>query len=229
MVMLGRPHRSRAILLVCASTMSVGLLVGCGRAESDLTPYQRLWGSRLDPLIVEAEHSHASDEQVRLLRAARDELDGIGYADYEAAVRLSIACIQKAGYLIDGPQTHRRWGLTTLEYGYGTPKTNLTEAEDKAMNDAVAACQQKYSTFVESAYEGQPSMLQQQDAVIRQFTPVIVACIRRNGVELPDHPTDEQRTDALRQVLEQKPNEGGPDCMEESGMGPALRAGEDQG
>jgi len=159
-------------------------------------------------VVVAAREAGASEEQVAVLEGGE-----VSFADYEAAVNRSIACMRAAGIEVVGGEVDDSRGYPVIPYSFAGSSEGRSDEQTLALADA---CMSEHSMFVEGAYQTSPAALEAQDARFQPFRDGIVDCIRENEGDVEADAPREQVLLAAFQVQEA----GGPDCLAESGFLP---------
>lgn len=150
---------------------------------------------RLAAVLAEAQAGGAGARQVAVLEAA---VQG-GSIEYEDVVPLigdTFACLTDAGIgYTQNPPTEWVPGWKVASYAFDAEAPGLTEDQVKERADA---CMTEHSKYAEFALQDPLVHQEVRDAYLRAQLPVVLACLRDNGVVVADNATlDQVRRAAL--------------------------------
>jgi len=180
----------------------VVLLSACGSPEqpnSTATPMS--WSEQLVEVRVLAEDSGAGAEQLAIL-----ERGEITFAEYQAAVGRTVACMREAGIEVIGDRVTSSRGFPEINYSYSVTSPGRSEA---ATDEISQECIVEHSMYVDGMYRASPAVIEVLDARFEPHRVPIIDCLRSHEVAVED--------DAPRHVLErlvlQLQYETGEDCF----------------
>lgn len=200
--------------LVALAVVGFLVLVGCGEAEepADLSA----WHARVDQMVRDLQD--LGDEQLEMIAEAR-ETGYISFEDYEVAVLRSIDCMNDSGIraAVLGSRVFR--GLPHIDVSYGGLSQAPDSDEDKEVDRIHDECRGRHSFALELLYQVQPFATELMDALVEEYMPALVDCLRRYGVEIEDDPPRAVWQQHVGDLLMGDSEAGdGPNCLEESGL-----------
>lgn len=191
--------------LICAAGLAaLVVLGGCSAVGQSPSPPAASSGVDLE-LLKDAREAGADASQIAIL-----EKGEVSFADYEAATNRALTCMREAGIDVLGPTEVTRTGLRKLDYGWSPQIDGLTDDQGQKLGDD---CITRYSDFVDSQYQGQPSSVEAEEQYFVKFRPAVVECIRANGGTVKDEPTRDEAMTAAFPI-----RDNGVDCFEKSGV-----------
>lgn len=205
-----RPRRGGARPLVLA-LLVLGPLVGLGGCAagggaptSSPTAAVSQVPETTEQVVARAKAKGASEEQLAILAKGT-----ISFAAYEAAVGRTVACMREAGLDVIGDIPTNTRGFMVIPYGFGTG-AGMTDEQATELGDA---CMAKHSQVVEEIYQTQPSSVEAEERLFDKYRAAVVACIRKNGGSISDHPSRADVIDPVDEVLDRTQ----VDCLKEAG------------
>jgi hypothetical protein len=183
------------------------LLSGCSSSEPEAAASGSANGEVIEAsgLVETARERGASEEQIAVLQGG-----DVSYADYDAAVGRTLACMRDAGIEVVGGQVSEARGFPEIPYSFAGSSAGRTDEQTLALADQ---CINTHSFFIEGAYQMSPAALEAQDARFEPYRAAIVECIRSNGGEVEDGAGREQVVLAATTVQ-------GVDCLAKAGFQP---------
>lgn len=187
--------------LLVAST----LLAGCSSAPPTESA-KSTGGPLLDRIESEAEVAGASDAQLEALA------DGeVTFAEYEQAVRESVACLRASNIDVVGDQVDSSGPFPVITYSYAATAPGLSASQ---ADEIAQGCLITHSVFVEAAYQTGPVAVEAMDEFFEEVREEFVGCLEQGGLVV--------EPDASRDELERSAAElfqaGGQDCFFEAGL-----------
>lgn len=208
------PHRSRRVGAALVGALALLVLSsGCTPSEPKSSPSVEGDGGEggeaagSGGIVEEARNRGASDEQIAVL-----ERGEVAFADYDAAVGRTLACLREAGIDVVGGEVSEARGFPEIDYSFAGSSPGRTDDQTLALADE---CIYTHSFFVEMAYQTSPAAIEAQDARFEPYRAAIVECIRANGGDVEDDADREQVLLAVFAVQDE-----GVDCLAESGFQP---------
>ena len=186
------------------------LVAGCTSTEPEAAESGTGGGGEVveaSGLVEAARARGASDEQIAVLVGG-----DISFADYDAAVGRTLACLRDVGIDVVGGEVTEARGFPEIQYSFAGSSAGRTDEQTLALADA---CINTNSFFIEGAYQMSPVAIEAQDSRFEPYRPVIVECIRANGGEVEEGAGREQVILAANAVQEE-----GVDCLAQSGFQP---------
>jgi len=155
---------------------------------------------------ADAVDAKASDDQLAQLEdAARD-----GRVSTEAereALRRTVACLDDAGYKAEILED-------VIDGGWNWP--HLRVAGGGNADADIEKCSRRESYWLDFLYQTQPAAIEMKDRYLKRQLPVVVACLGREGVEVP---ADEDISLTLDRALTlNQTTNGRVNCLDEAGI-----------
>ncbi|WP_428353519.1 hypothetical protein [Nocardioides sp.] len=187
------------------------ILSGCSTADSHGRPGETLAdGNQGNVAVVDPQGDRKAADASQL--AILDSGENISFADYQGAVRRSVACMRDAGIDVVGDdRVDRSRGFPMIVYGFSDSSEGRTDDETLAVADA---CVAKFSLLVEGEYQTQPTSLEAIEAEFAKRKPVIVDCLRKSGTDIAESASRSEIELKVREILSSQ----GTDCFAEAGF-----------
>ncbi|MBX9246715.1 hypothetical protein ICW40_18150 [Actinotalea ferrariae] len=187
----------------------VGLLSGCGSPADDSEGGEA--GAApgfFEDLVTEAQDGGASENQLSILRQAVEE----GMLDVEgarAAARAVVQCFQDNGLEAKLVESTTDTGTARPDYQVEV----LPGMSDADLNATIKACEDAEFTWVNIAFQMQPSTQQAQIDYINSKEDQLRACLEDAGIQ-----TDPEANgyELAQQAVQTPASTGG--CLEEAGI-----------
>jgi len=158
--------------------------------------------------LAAAREGEADAEQL----AALDDA-AVTFAEYEAAVGRTLACMREAGIDVVGAEVSETRGFPEIRYSFAGSSPGRTDEQTVALADT---CLNTHSRFVEGAYQTAPTVLEVLDARFEPYRAAIIECIRSAGGEVANDAGRETVVAAAFTVQESS----GSFCLSDSGYQP---------
>jgi hypothetical protein len=136
----------------------------------------------LADILAEARAYGSSDAQIAVLEHAVS-VGEVTYDEYNGLLEDTFACFDDIGV------SYTRLEDRELVPGFPIPDyehTGIAGMPDEEMLALVGVCLFTYSEFVNMAYQTQPVVYEAQEAVARERLPLVIECLREQGVEIDD-------------------------------------------
>lgn len=209
--MTGTPLRRRRFLL--GSGLCIMALVGCGPSTS--APNEPAVASVVLALEAAEDEGDASPEQLEVLRRALAEGREITEQEYRSAYAIAVDCVRDAGVNVISIDEVYDAGNLQL---YMT--VNGREEDEDFMFTSMGICEHRHSTYLDLARRLSAKAAATKEALINQYLPAMLACVRSKGARLPDDATYDE-------IVAQDPDltsgsDPGKTCISTTGLQDAL-------
>lgn len=204
-------HSARRLNLAVALAFTVAVFASaCGAGVPEATAggahETEPFAQEVSQAVAEAQEADASADQLAQLEdAARD-----GKVSTEAerqALHRTVACMHDAGYEAEVLEdvTHGSWKWPHLTYAWDS---NADAVYDQ--------CSKRESYWIDYVYQTQPSAIETKDRYLRKQLPIVVECLGREGISVPE---DEALPVTLDRAMELLQTSGGQvDCLTEAAI-----------
>jgi hypothetical protein len=197
--------RRRGNVTVALVALTV-FIAGCvPAAGEDRTSHSSVFSD----LLIEAEESGtASSAQIAALRLGVED-ERIGIEAAREAARRALSCLQESGVKAE-------YAERSLSYGLLVPGYVVKHEPGEDVDTQIATCDEREFAWVNELYQVQPSSLEASERYVEQQAPVILACLRRNAVDVDSRASGSELARVASRAFSD--SDGRTNCLAEAGV-----------
>lgn len=178
--------------------------------EAPLTASSSAFMAQVEEAMRDAAAGGASELQLEELARARDA----GHVTVEVAresITRTVDCIRDLGFTAEYRETQNN-SVPVPNLKYGGVGLETADSADRAYEQ----CSIQESYWLDYLYQTQPSSMEAGEAYLKAQLPVVVACLGREGVDVP---ADEDISETLGRALTLSQSApGAVNCLDEAAI-----------